>query len=110
MLDAYQLNYMQQLGLQKKDNTKQPPPPPTPMAQMMTQFNFIASQQNYNMLYQEYEQLKKRKGDLLRDYNQKLAQNAALNNIPSYQIQGLIDEINQVNSRIKSLDNQLAQY
>lgn len=108
MLDAYQLNYMQQLGLQKKDNTKQPPP--TPMAQMMTQFNFIASQQNYNMLYQEYEQLKKRKGDLLRDYNQKLAQNAALNNIPSYQIQGLIDEINQVNSRIKSLDNQLAQY
>ena len=51
MLDAYQLNYMQQLGLQKKDNTKQPPPPPTPMAQMMTQFNFINSHIGLALIY-----------------------------------------------------------
>ena len=108
MLDAYQLSYMQQLGLQKKENAYSVQE--KPIAQMMAQYNFISSQQNYNMLYQEYEQLKRKKSNLLSEYNQKLAQNATLNNIPSYQIQNLIDEINQINAKIRTLDKQLAQY
>lgn len=109
MLDLYQLSYLQQLSLKEKE-TKTQEPTPTPMPQM-SQMSFISSfQNNYNALFDECENLKKKKSDLLRDYNFKLAQNAALNNISSFEIQSLIDEINKTNSRIRELERQLAQY